>query len=741
MAKKPKYPYQDPKLPVETRLEDILGRMTVEEKVAQTGMSYLDAWVEDYKLDGKKAKDVMDSLAIGTVHQFHFETYDDPKRNIAANVRCVNELQKYLVEETRLGIPTIITGEGVHGHWAAEATVYPHAIAMSSTWEPELLTEVADTVSKECRAAGISQILSPVFDLAREPRWGRVQETYGEDPYLSARMGVAYIKGIQGNGPPIDQEHCAATAKHFAGHGSPESGVNISPVVVGPREMRMLFLPPFEAAVKEAKTLSVMNAYHEIDGVPMAGSYEYLTKVLRHEWGFKGYVYSDWGSVQWLHDLHRIAPSMALAGKLAIESGVDMDAPLDGYGTKLLKLVREGKVAESVVEEAARRVLRVKFILGLFENPYTSPELAAKVRMNPKHRALARRVAQESLVLLKNDGNVLPLASKVKSIAVIGPNADQAQLGNYSGHNDCLVSPLMGIKARAGEKVTVNYAKGCGLWEQDKSGFAEAVAAAKKSDVAIVVVGEDTALCTEGNDTNNLELAGVQLDLVKAVHETGTPVVVVLMNGRQLAIEWIADNVPAIIEVWFPGEEGGNALADVLFGDVNPSGKLTVSMPRSTGHIPSFYNKKPSFANVYHVPGAIDKPGRDYVFSPPTPVFPFGHGLSYTTFAYSDLKVSPGKVGPGGKVKVSVKVENTGKRAGAEVVQVFINDMYSSVETPIKLLKRFKKVKLEPGESKVLTFTLEPKDLQLLDLNMNWVVEPGDFEVMVADLKATFAVV
>lgn len=737
-----RFPYLNPEVPIEERLEDLLSRMTMEEKIAQTGMSNLDDWVQDYRLDPKKVEENTHKLAIGSVHQLHFYTpegkpwFDDPKRTIAALVQCVNELQKYLVEETRLGIPAIVTGEAVHGHMAGEATVYPHAIAMSSSWDPELLTRVADTVAGECRAAGISQILSPVFDLAREPRWGRVQETYGEDPYLAERMGVAYIKGLQGGGPPIDQEHCAATAKHFVGHGSPQSGVNIAPVAVGARETRTLFLPAFEAAVKEAKALCVMTAYHETDGVPLTASYEYLTQVLKHEWGFQGYVYSDWMAVRYLHEVHRVASSVALAGKMAIEAGVDMDAPMESYGRLLLKLVEEGKVAENVVEEAARRVLRVKFLLGLFENPYTQVGIAARVRNSPEHRALARQVAQESLILLKNDGALLPFAEGVKSIAVIGPNADQAQLGSYSGRNGCLVSPLQGIGARAGEQVTINYARGCGLSDSDRSGFDEAVAAARKSDVAVVVVGEGESICGEGIDTHDLELPGVQLDLVKAVHATGTPVVVVLVNGRQLAVEWIAQNVPVIIETWFPGEEGGNALADVLFGDVNPSGKLTVSMPRSTGHIPVFYNHKPSFAATDHA--CTNR--RGYIFSPPTPVFEFGHGLSYTTFEYSDLKLSPKKIGRGGKVKVSVTVTNTGGRAGAEVVQLYINDVYSSVETPVKLLRAFRKVWLDPQESRVVEFTLDPRDMQLLDVNMKWVVEPGDFEVMVGGLKCVFEV-
>lgn len=738
-GKKKQYPYKDSSQPVARRVEDLLGRMTLEEKIAQTGASHFSAIVENYRLNTKKLKAIISNLAIGSVHPFSWSD-DKPQLTIDLNMEITNKVQKYLLENTRLGIPAIITGEGVHGHWAHNATVFPHSIAMASSWNPGLLKRMAEAVVRECRAAGIGQVLSPVLDLAREPRWGRVQETYGEDPYLAERMGVAFIKGAQGEGSDIDCEHCAATAKHFLAHGSPESGINISPVSVGPREVKQLYMKPFAAAVKEAGVLSVMPAYHEIDGLPLACHREYLTKVLKHEWGFTGYTYSDWSSIKMIHDYHFIAPSFDEAGKMALEAGMDMDAIMGCYGRKLFKLAREGSVSVQTIDEAVRRILRVKFLLGLFENPYADIKKARKVRNCAEHRRLARQAAQESIILLKNEGGLLPLGDDVKSIAVIGPNADNVQLGDYSGWNSNLVSPLQGIKNRAPEGTEVRYARGCGLWERNTDGFVAAVDIARRSDIAIVVVGESAAICTEGNDVNDLELAGVQLDLVKAILETGTPTAVVLVNGRPLAIFWIAAHAPAILETWFAGEEQGNALADILWGDINPSGKLPVSLPRSTGHIPSFYNKKPSALGIYKKPGTPEKPGRDYVFSSPTPLFEFGFGLSYTRFEYANLKVTPDKIRPAGEVRVSVNVQNIGKRAGAEVVQLYINDVYSSVEIPVKQLKRFEKVWLKPGEERTVRFTLGPADLALVNRSMEWEVEPGEFEVMVGGLKSAFEV-
>ncbi|MCL5736714.1 MAG: glycoside hydrolase family 3 C-terminal domain-containing protein, partial [Actinobacteria bacterium] len=543
-------------------------------------------------------------------------------------------------------------------------------------------------------------------------------------------------QGVQGEAPIIDDEHCGATAKHYLGHGSPESGINIAPVSVGPREVRQLFVRPFESARKEAGVLSVMPAYHEIDGIPVACSRQYLTDLLRAELGFEGYTYSDWGAVEMIHNHHRVAGSLQEAGRMALEAGMDMDSPTQCYGRKLLDLVGQGRVSADLIDTAVRRILGVKLLLGVFERPYADIAKARRVRNCPEHRELALRAARESIVLLKNEGGLLRLKDSIRSIAVIGPNADAVQLGDYSGWNESLVSPLAGIRNRVAEGVEIRHARGCGIWERDKDGFGAAVAAAAGCDVAVVVVGESTEICSEGTDTNDLELPGVQLDLVKAVCETGTPVVVVLLNGRPLAIPWIAEHADAVLEVWFAGEEQGNAIADVIFGHINPSGKLPVSLPRSTGHVPCFYNKKPSALGYYKQPGSPEKPGRDYVFSSHTPLYEFGFGLSYTQFAYGDLVVTPERVGPDGEVSVSVQVENAGSRRGTEVVQLYLNDVYSSAETPVKELKRFERVWLDPGERRVVHFTLGPADLALVGRDMKWMVEPGDFEVLVGGLSA-----
>ena len=729
--------YKDPTQPIQHRIEDLISRMTVEEKVAQLASSYLDRVTDGGEFSEAKMAKAVEDLGIGLLHSFQWGV----NRNTLQQMAASNAAQRYLLEKTRLGIPAILTGEGVHGHLSTGATVFPHAIALASSFDTELIGRVASVIAKEARSAGVAQILSPVLDLAREPRWGRVQETYGEDPYLSARMGVAYIKALQGPGPTIDSEHCAAMPKHFAAHGSPEGGINLGPVHAGEREIRDTYLPAFEAAVREAGAMAIMPAYHELDGIPCAASKWLLTKILREEWGFEGYTYSDWEAIDMLHTFHKTAGSLQEAGRQAIEAGMDVEAPQPVcFGRRLLELVQAGQVSISTIDTAVRRVLRAKFLLGLFENPYCDIDHARAVRNCPEHRALARKAAQESIILLKNDGDLLPLDNSLSSIAVIGPNADVARLGDYSGSNDRLVTVLDGVRDAVSPRTKVMHARGCGVWELDTSGIPEAVEQARSADVAILALGESDEVCHEGIDQHDLELPGVQMQLVKAVCETGTPVVVVLLNGRPLSIGWIAQHVPAIVEAWYPGEEGGNAIADILFGRVNPSGRLPVSIPRSVGHVPAFYNHKPSARGHYHKPGSPDKPGRDYVFSSPTPLYGFGHGLSYTEFTYSDLEVAPKEIAPAGKVGVSVKVGNTGRVAGSEVVQLYVNDLVSSVSTPAKALRRFARITLAPGEEQIVKFTLGPEDLRLLDRHMEWVVEPGEFEVTVGGLSDIFTV-
>ena len=750
---------------IEERVECLLAEMTLEEKVSQMGASYMgdivggdddygmDPNVEGapgnkkkasaggkYRFDPRKMKKVEDALGTGLLQNYVYHSFENPEDGIEGYVSMVNEAQDYLVKKTRLGIPAIITTEGLHGHWAPEATIFPHSISIASSWDPLLVGRMGEIAAKEARASGAAQFFSPVLELAREPRWSRMQESYGEDPYLVERMAVAFIKGVQGDSPFIDDEHCAATAKHFVAHGSPEGGLNHGPVSVGSREMKQMFLRPFEAAVREAGVLSVMPAYHEIDGVPLACHYEYLTKVLRHEWGFRGYTYSDWGAVEMLKTRHFVASTLEETAKMALEAGMDVDAPVKSYGPRLVEMVRQGKVDVRYVDQAVRRLLRLKFILGIFENPYGNIEKTKKIRNCREHRQFARKAAQESIILLKNQGGILPLGKDVKSIAVIGPNADVAQLGDYCVAHGNIMSPLEGIRKRAPKGVRIGHARGCSLWKDDRSGFPEAVGLASDSDIAIMFMGEAKEICNEGRDMHFVELAGVQEDLVKAVVATGKPVVVVLVNGRSLAIEWIAEHVPAILETWFAGEEQGNAIADILWGDVNPSGKLPVSLPRSTGHLPCFYNHLPSARGSYKRRGSRESLGMDYLLSSADPLFEFGFGLSYTTFEYSNLQVAPASIRCAGNVDVSVNVKNTGDREGAEVVQLYINDLYSSMETPVKQLRRFEKVWLKPGEEKKVRFTLKPADLAFVNLQMEWVVEPGEFEVMSGGLKASFRV-
>jgi beta-glucosidase len=746
-----KMEYLDSRQPVEKRVNDLLSRMTLEEKLRQINMVDIRNFVDD---KGKFSEELADSffkgMGIGVVQ--------DPRLEPEKNAEIVSQLQKYLKTKTRLGIPAIIVCECLHGLLSPKATIFPQAIGLAGTWNVEMMKEIASTIAKECRANGINQGLAPDLDLAREPRWGRVEETYGEDPYLCSSMGVAYIRGLQGENETVDNDHIISTIKHFTAHGSPEGGVNLSPVYAGERQLRELYLKPFEAAIKEAGALSVMPAYSEVDGIPCSASKMLLTKILRHEWNFKGYTFSDYEAINMLHNFHKTADSPEQAGKQALEAGMDLEAPgTYGFTDKLMELVRSGVVSEEAVDRAVSNILRVKFLAGLFEqDTYADPDYAKRITNCEAHRNLALKATHESIVLLKNENGLLPLDKNIDSIAVIGPNADVAQLGDYSMIKKEAVTPLQGIRNRASVNTEIYYAKGCGLYEQSKDGFAEAVEAARKSKVAVLVVGEASMLtcgvgwgsesgmvatCGEGFDRTDLELPGVQQELVEEIVKTGVPTVVVLVNGRPLSISWIAENVPAILEAWYPGEEGGNGLADILFGNVNPSGKLPVSFPKTVGQLPVYYNHKPSARGFYHMPGSLEKPGRDYVFMDTKPLFGFGHGLSYTQFEYSDLKVSPEKIRPHEKVTVTVNIKNVGSREGKEVVQLYITDLVSSVTTPVKELQGFKKVCIRAGETKQVSFTLTGRNLSLIGEDMKETVEPGYFEVSIGGLKKRFEVI
>ena len=732
----------------EVRAASLLAMMTLEEKVAQMGMCDVRKLLQDGQLTETVMQARFGQDGIGCVQEAR-----TPARTSAL---MLNTLQCYLRDHTRLGIPALVVGSCQHGHYAPDSTVFPQMIGLGSTWNPALVAKTAAVAAREARAHGVAQALDPDLDLGRDPRWGRTESTFGEDPWLVSRLGVAFIRAMQGEGPLVDRRHVLCTAKHFAVHGAPMAGLNLAPTVAGPREIRSLWFPPFEAAVVEAGVHSIMPAYSEIDGIPASSNAWLLRTILRGEWGFKGYVFSDYDAICLLRKFHRTAGDAADAARQALGAGIDLEAPsVYAYGDALLGLVRRRVIPMDLVDQAARRVLRAKFIAGLFENPFTPASGADRGIHTSAKRKLAREIAGESIVLLKNEGNLLPLKRGVRRIAVIGPNANEAQLGDYCMPKSTDVTPLAGLRHAAGKRIKIRYAKGCDLFGLSRKGFAEALAVARASDVAIVVVGESSlhfggvgwgsenspALGGEGSDSHDLALPGVQSDLVRAIHATGTPTVVVLMNGRPLAIPWIAETIPAIVEAWYPGEEGGHAIADILFGKVNPSGRLPVSFPRSAGHLPCASPRKPSEGGYYRKAGSPGKPGRDYVFDSPEPLWPFGHGLSYTTFEWTDLRISPASVSPADPVKVSIRVRNTGRRPGATVAQLFVRDVISSVTTPVKALRQFRKISLKPGQSRTLRFELGPADLRLLDAAMNWVVEPGRFEVMIGPLSGTFEVI
>lgn len=745
--------YKNPRLPVQQRVTDLLSRMTLEEKVAQLVCLWANRPQDNPQTDfatdrgdfsPQKAASVM-KHGIGQIARQRERK--DPRQGAT----FANDVQRWLLENTRLGIPAILHDEILHGHMAKGSTSFPQPIALATMWDPEFIAKIFTAGALETRARGSHQVLGPNLDLARDPRWGRTEETYGEDPYFTSRMAVAIVRALQGPGPGIDESHVIATAKHFAAHGQPESGTNIGPANFSERILREYFLPSFKAAVMEAGIMSVMPSYNEIDGVPSHASKWLLQQILRREWGFDGHVVSDYYAIPQMVDLHKIAADKAAAAKLALESGVDIELPDPDAFPMLLQLVKDGQISEATIDQAVARNLRAKFLLGLFENPYVDVERAVRITNSSEHRALAAEAARRSITLLKNQNNVLPLnRNMLRSIAVIGPNAAQVHLGGYSDDPGRGVSVLQGIKDKVGSSVKVVYAEGCkitkegGDWfadtahlsdpAEDQKLIAEAVRVARTADVALLVLGGNEDTNKEAwadnhlGDRDSIELIGRQNDLVKAILETGKPTIVLLINSGPLSINYIAENVPAILEGFYLGQETGVGVADVLFGDYNPAGKLTISFPRSVGQLPVYYNLKPTAR-------------RGYLFANKEPLFPFGFGLSYTTFAYSDLKISPAKIGVAGEAKVSVNVTNTGTRAGDEIVQLYIRDLVSSVTRPVKELKDFKRISLKPGESKTVEFVITPDKLSFLDLHMNDVVEPGWFDVMVGTSSVKYETV
>jgi beta-glucosidase len=734
-------PYGDPSLSIEDRVKDLVSRMALEEKIAEiTGGHRADRGILDTtgRFSPEKAEETMREL-------FRVDS------RMSARDRAVlhNALQRYQAEKSRLGIPIIFQGEALHGFMAYGSTSFPQALALASTWDPDLQRQVFTAAADEMASSGVSQAFTPVLDLARDSRWGRTEETYGEDPYLVSGMGVAAVEGLQGTNFLIDRHHVLATAKHFAAHGQPESGTNTAPANYSERVLRESFLLPFQAAVQEGRAGSVMASYNEIDGIPSHINHWLLDRVLRQEWGFRGYVTSDGGGLQMLYQVHGVAAGPAEAARKALAAGVDYDLSDGSVYRELLQLVKQGEVDEALVNRAVSRVLAAKFRLGLFEHPYVDADYAEKITNSPEHQKLALRAAQEAIVLLKNEKHLLPLdLSKITTIAVIGPNAADVHLGGYSRDPGRGVSILQGIREYARARAKVLYAEGCKItlgkqgwdgWYEDKTQLADpaaqtesirvAVETAKKADVAIVVVGETESTNREAwseqhlGDRDSLDLLGAQNELVRKVVETGVPTVVFLINGRPLSINYVAEHVPAILEGWYLGQEGGTAAAQVLFGDVNPGGKLPITFPRSVGQLPAFYNFKPSR-------------NRSYVGTSRLPLFPFGFGLSYTTFKFENVSVNPQRVKPEQSAVVRVDVTNTGSREGDEIAQLYIHQRVASITRPVKELRGFRRIHLQPGEKQTVEFQLTPDALSLLDVNMKRVVEPGEFDVMVGPSSA-----
>lgn len=741
--------FRDPGLPVHERVNDLLERMTLDEKVAQLGSVWVFQLLEAGALSHAKCEELM-RHGLGHITRVSGASNLGPE----AAARVANSIQQFLVNETRLGIPAIIHEEICSGLMANDSTVFPQAIGLASTWEPALAEAMADVVRGQMRAIGAHQGLSPVLDVCRDPRWGRTEETFGEDPHLVASLGMAFVRGLQGDRLA---DGVLATAKHFVGYGASEGGLNWAPAHIPARELREVYLHPFEAVVKVANAQSVMNGYHELDGVPCAADMDLLTGLLRETWGFEGTVVSDYFAVRQLASYHHLTDDAVGAASIALIAGVDVELPsTDCYGGPLLEATRSGALSESIVDTAVRRVLAAKFGLGLFENPFVEPERVGSVVDRPVHNDLARKIARKSVVLVKNKG-ILPLKTDIRSIAVIGPNADVARnmFGDYTypAHIEALLemrhrenvfsiplpnedvvgdptlsapSILEAMRERYG--TNVRYARGCEVKGESRAGFDEAVSVAADSDVAVLIMGDKAGLtedCTsgEGRDRLSLDLPGAQEDLIRAVVATGTPVVLVLIAGRPSASAWAHDRCAAVVLGWFPGEEGAAAIVDVLTGVFNPGGKLPMSHPRTVGQIPAFYGHK--------VSGGRSHWKGDYVDGPVRPLYPFGYGLSYTTFELSDLEMTKGDVEWNDTVKVTARITNTGERDGDEVVQLYVRDPEASVTRPVLELKAFHRVELSAGGSARITFGLPVGQIGFYDRNLAYVVEPGRIDVFV----------
>lgn len=738
-----KDPYEDPAIATEARITDLLGRMNADEKTAQLVTLYGFPRVVKDELPTPAWQTAFWKDGIGNIDE-HMNGNSGFTRNLPPtqyafpwplHPRARNDVQRFFIEDTRLGIPADFTNEGIRGLLHVKATSFPAQIAVACTWDRELVRTIGRITGREARALGYTNVYSPILDLARDPRWGRTVETYGEDPFLIGELGIEQVRGIQEN-------RVVSTPKHFAVYSIPKGGrdgnARTDPAATW-REVQTMYLHPFRRAIRDGGALGVMASYNDYDGVPVESSSLFLTDILRKEWGFQGYVVSDSDAVEYIHTKHRVAPTPLEGAVMAHEAGLNVRTnftPPERHGVLLREALKTGRLALDVVEARVRDVLRVKYWLGLFEQPYVAdPAATEKIIRAPDALAAAARAARESIVLLKNEKNVLPLAKNTPRILVAGPLADSpgGWWSRYGPQELEFISPLAGIRQKLGAAAEVRYAEGCKVIDRNfpesdtfkeampddvRAGIAAAVAAAQDVDVIIAVLGETEDISQESHSRVSLDLPGHQEDLLRALAATGKPLVLVLSNGRPLSINWAVRHVPAIVEIWFPGDQGGAALADVLFGDTNPSGKLAITFPKSAGQIPFNFPAKPG--SQARDQGMVEGP-----------LFAFGHGLSYTKFNYGALKISPERAGTDASIEVACDITNTGARAGEEVVQLYLRDDYSSVTTYDKALRGFARVTLAPGETKGVRFTLTSADLQLYDRSNRWTVEPGRFTVMV----------
>jgi beta-glucosidase len=704
-------PYRQAGNPIEERVRDLLGRMTIEEKARQLDMyagvpALVDKAIDnthaapDARFQTEAADKLFATLGAGSIHDLY------PRAELA------NEIQRWVIEHSRLGIPALFIEEGLHGY--SDGTVFPAPINLAATWNPDLAMRTAAAIASEMRAAGVHMVLAPVLDVAREPRWGRVEEDFGEDPYLTGQLGLAYVKGAQGDSLTSDHS-VIAEPKHFVGHGSPESGLNTSPVHIGERELRSIMLKSFEPSIRDGHAMGVMAAYHEIDGVPVAADPALLKGVLRDDWGFRGFVLADLGAIRRIWEDHHVAANAKEAIVQAINAGLDMqfyDFPHDEFQHAVASGIADHSLSPEALDRAVSSVLRAKFALGLFDHPYTDTSLTARVKRSQEHLQISLESARQSMTLLKNDGHLLPLSKNLKRIALIGPNAAIARYGDYedekNGRRISIADGLRGLLPKV--QLTVD----------DGSNLQTAVEHARSAEAVIIALGEYQGISGESFDRQSLDIPGSQEALLESVAATGKPVIVVLENGRPLTIGWAADHIPAILEAWYPGEFGGQAVAEVLFGDYNPSGKLTITFPRSVGQLPVFYNFDPSKTTKY-------------VDGDRTPLFPFGFGLSYTSFKYDSLSVKAPAPGSDAEIIVSVDVTNTGKVEGDEIAELYLHHDVGSVEVADRALQGFSRVHLRSGERKTVVFRLKQSQLAVWNLKHEWAVEPGPYTVFAGD--------